>query len=68
MVNELCFVCGQCDEVCPFDAIVEGRSAAGFPTKLIDPALCRGCSKCVDVCPIGAILEGAQPGFLEPGS
>ncbi|KAA0233823.1 MAG: 4Fe-4S dicluster domain-containing protein [Actinobacteria bacterium] len=66
-VTELCFTCGQCDEVCPFDAIIEARSPAGFPTKLIDPDLCRGCHKCVEVCPIGAIVEGAQPGFEDPG-
>ncbi len=63
MVVDLCFVCGQCDDVCPFDGIVEGLSPAGFPMKFIDPVLCRGCRKCADACPIGAIIEGEQPGF-----
>ena len=63
-VIDLCFICGQCDEVCSFDGIVEGLSPAGFPKKLIDPVLCRGCRKCVDVCPIGAIIEGVQPDFI----
>lgn len=63
MVNGLCILCGQCDESCNFDAILDGRNSAGFPSRLIDPELCRGCRVCIDDCPVGAIIEGFQPEY-----
>jgi MinD superfamily P-loop ATPase len=42
-----CIDCGECREVCRFDAIDEQFN--------IDPYLCEGCGACVYVCPTDAI-------------
>ena len=45
-----CVGCGECEEVCPYDAIevIDGDA-------VIDPGLCHQCNRCVEVCPEGAI-------------
>lgn len=55
----LCRACGECAEVCPFEAvsILEGADRCG--TARIEPALCRGCNLCVGVCPTGAATATA---------
>lgn len=45
--DEKCIDCGECREVCRFDAIDEQFN--------IDPYLCEGCGACVYVCPTDAI-------------
>lgn len=44
---ELCTQCGQCQEVCRFDAIDEGPVVNSFA--------CEGCNVCFYVCPVNAI-------------
>jgi len=45
-----CVGCGECEEVCPYDAIevIDGDA-------VINPTLCHQCNRCVEVCPEGAI-------------
>ena len=50
VISDRCDACGQCIEVCQFDAI---QSREPFPQ--IDPLKCEGCKVCVSLCPSGAI-------------
>jgi MinD superfamily P-loop ATPase len=49
---ELCLACGQCAELCRFDAIHDGMAGE---TPAVDPMACEGCGVCADFCPAGAI-------------
>ncbi len=49
-----CTDCGQCLEVCHFDAIIPGS-----PYK-IDPIECEGCGYCEKICPVEAIRMKAR--------
>ena len=52
----LCDGCGDCADLCQFNAIVsQGRHAMVFPE------LCHSCGGCVRVCPNGAITEVERP-------
>ncbi len=42
-----CIECGQCIEVCRFDAI--------SPSYVVDFSACEGCTFCERICPVGAI-------------
>ncbi|RLC63250.1 MAG: hypothetical protein DRI80_04355, partial [Chloroflexota bacterium] len=53
----LCSNCGQCIEVCPYDARVPEPEK--FYVQVID-VLCQGCGACVAVCPNKA---SQQKGF-----
>ena len=59
-----CTLCGQCQEICQFKAIVViGESVLTFPE------LCHSCGGCLEVCPENAITEtGREMGFFESGS
>jgi len=47
-----CTLCGRCQEICQFQAIVVvGKSTLTFPE------LCHSCGGCLEVCPEGAITE-----------
>ena len=47
-----CTLCGRCQEICQFKAIVVvGESVLTFPE------LCHSCGGCLEVCPEGAISE-----------
>ena len=49
MVNErVCAACGQCVEICPFEARV---LEAGSPTAEVIEVLCQGCGACIVACP-----------------
>jgi carbon-monoxide dehydrogenase iron sulfur subunit len=48
---DLCNCCGQCMEVCPFDAIWLDREH-GWAIKC---DLCQGSTRCVEICPSGAL-------------
>ena len=51
-----CRACGECVEVCPFDALglaVDDRAVR------VDPALCRGCLLCDAACPTDALASEA---------
>lgn len=47
-----CLGFGDCEAVCPFDAIVMGEN--GLP--VIDPEKCTACGKCVEACPRNILL------------
>lgn len=48
---ERCTCCGQCRELCRFDAVIVDKEG----NYLIDGIGCEGCGVCVDLCPAGAI-------------
>ncbi len=51
-----CCGCGQCVDVCRFDAIhaASGNAVVGM-TCHVDPLACEGCGACVSACPAGAM-------------
>jgi ferredoxin len=57
----LCHGCGDCAQVCPFDAISvsDGRS-------VVDADACMGCGVCVDKCEHGALSLVRDPSKGEP--
>lgn len=58
----LCIACGQCAEVCEFNAI------ATLKTALVFSELCHGCGGCALACPTGAIKEYPRNiGVVETG-
>jgi MinD superfamily P-loop ATPase len=59
-----CTLCGRCQEICQFKAIVVvGKSVLAFPE------LCHSCGGCFEVCPEGAITEVDRPmGIFERGA
>jgi MinD superfamily P-loop ATPase len=58
-----CSLCGKCDEICRFKAIlVIGNTVLPFPE------LCHSCGGCIAVCPEKAIREGERVlGIIEAG-
>lgn len=46
-----CVGCGECEEVCPYNAIevIDGDA-------VINPNLCHQCNRCIEICPEGAIF------------
>ena len=50
--REKCDLCGRCNEVCQFSAIVRAGQQM-----LVYPDLCHGCGGCELVCPMRAITE-----------
>ena len=50
VISDRCDACGQCIELCQFDAIQFRQ-----PYPYIDPLKCEGCNLCVTLCPSGAI-------------
>ena len=47
---EKCEVCGTCQEMCRYDAVLPGN-----PHPVIDPLKCEGCKVCVQFCPADAV-------------
>ena len=60
VVVEKCVGCGQCREVCNFDAVrLDGRgNDIVEKTYSIDPVSCEGCGICTRFCPVNAIKFG----------
>ncbi len=59
----LCTLCGQCDAICRYSAIVRIGEQV-----LVYPELCHGCGGCELVCPVDAITETPiEIGVLESG-
>lgn len=57
--KERCRGCGQCVEVCPFDALSLKNGNGEAPVAYLEPSLCRGCNLCTSVCPTDAVTAGA---------
>jgi MinD superfamily P-loop ATPase len=53
--QDRCAVCGACESVCRFDAILERD---GY--YVVDPIACDGCAACVYQCPTGTITMQEQ--------
>jgi MinD superfamily P-loop ATPase len=56
---DLCQLCGRCNEVCRFDAIIPGED-----TYRVDELACEGCASCVYQCPEDAIHSEEQQAGL----
>jgi MinD superfamily P-loop ATPase len=54
-----CALCGRCQEVCRFDAIIPGDDHYR-----VDPLACEGCASCVYQCPEAAIHSEEQQAGL----
>ncbi len=55
VVNEECTACGDCAEICPFDAVAVEEVA------VVDRAKCMGCGVCEGACEYGAIALELDP-------
>ncbi len=56
VVNDrLCRACGQCVEVCEFQALEVQELPDGRRAAVVNEALCKGCGTCAVACPNGAI-------------
>jgi NAD-dependent dihydropyrimidine dehydrogenase PreA subunit len=55
--SEVCDNCGQCAEMCLFDALAPGEAVV-----VADPERCHGCGICRRACPVDALrLEKREP-------
>jgi ferredoxin len=59
--DDLCTGCGDCVEVCPFDALEVSSLVAE-----VDPEACMGCGVCVSNCEHGALSLVRDPSKGEP--
>jgi MinD superfamily P-loop ATPase len=60
---ELCTACGQCSEICQYNALAVLRDRV-----IVFPELCHGCGGCALACPERAISEVSRPiGVVESG-
>ncbi len=61
--KETCHHCGQCQEVCNFNAVLSLPESV-----MIFPELCHACRACSELCPTGSLpLEPRQVGELRHG-
>ncbi|MFW6333653.1 MAG: 4Fe-4S binding protein [Desulfosalsimonas sp.] len=61
--ESMCTGCGQCVEICQFNAIINIAD-----TIMTFPELCHGCGGCRAACPAGAIEEGERTiGVIQHG-
>ncbi len=56
---DACSLCGQCYDVCRFDAVIPGDE-----TYRVDPLACEGCASCFYQCPESAIVMEEQQAGL----
>jgi heterodisulfide reductase subunit A len=54
--QDLCRGCGQCAEICEFNAPELVQLESGVYVARINEALCKGCGTCAVWCPTGAIM------------
>jgi heterodisulfide reductase subunit A len=53
---DLCRGCGQCAEICQFNAPALEKLESGVYVARVNEALCKGCGTCAVWCPTGAIV------------
>ena len=68
--EEKCIGCGECRDICPFEAIEKNETTAEFKglrdsfnpsvkitrnKSKVNPDTCKGCGACVAICPVGAL-------------
>lgn len=53
IINSGCISCGACSEMCPVNAISQGKE-----TYVINQYECVECGTCIDECPMEAIDSG----------
>jgi len=53
VISDQCTACGKCKEICPVEAINEGKAQY-----TIDAEKCIDCGNCTGECPVDAISEG----------
>jgi len=54
-INEdFCRGCGECAEICEFNAIEIVEKQPGIMVAKVNTALCKGCGTCASICPTGA--------------
>jgi len=53
--EQLCRSCGQCADICDYQAPQLVETSPGVFTARINPSLCKGCGTCASWCPSGAI-------------
>jgi ferredoxin len=58
--EDLCAACGECVEVCQFNALALNG------TVIVSEVRCAGCGVCVPVCPQGALALVRRLGEAEP--
>ena len=61
---DLCQLCGQCYEVCRFEAVIRGTLNPTWEAYRIDGLACEGCASCVYQCPEKAIHTEEQQAGL----
>jgi MinD superfamily P-loop ATPase len=61
---DLCQLCGQCYEVCRFEAVIRGKMNPNWEPYRIDALACEGCAACVYQCPEKAIHAEEQQAGL----
>jgi heterodisulfide reductase subunit A len=55
--TERCRGCGDCVDICDFQAPQLVEIAPGTFASTINPSLCKGCGTCASLCPSGAIVS-----------
>ncbi len=55
--SERCRGCGDCVDVCDFQAPLLVEIAPDTFASSINPSLCKGCGTCASLCPSGAIIS-----------
>ncbi len=56
---QLCQGCGECQQVCRFDAVLAPEKSVDWAYS-VDPIACDGCAACVYACPVKAIEMQVQ--------
>ncbi|MCL0096370.1 4Fe-4S binding protein [Thermodesulfovibrionales bacterium] len=59
IVPDKCTMCGLCQEICKYDAIIGEKKRpyqSGYLPFEIRQKRCTKCDECVDVCPTGAVI------------
>lgn len=65
IVPEVCSACGECADLCRFDAIRMVQAEGGRSVYAVDPMACEGCGLCVRVCGSAAVsMVDAERGEL----